>query len=393
MRMTEAIKKFKEEIYSCTRCGTCKYIYQVYEDSCPSGKKFRFETFFPSGRIHIARGLLEGKLEWNDRMRDILFACPTCGNCMIQCQSRHHDTIVDMIEALRADAVRSGCGPMPNQKAFADSVEAEHNPYKEKHKDRLNWKEGIENEVPDKETAEVLYFVGCTSSYRQKDLAQATVKILNKLGVDYTVSEDEWCCGSPLMRTGQLDLVDDLVKHNTELFKKTGAKMVITSCAGCYRTLLKDFPNYGGALEGVEVIHISQFLEKMIAEGKFTLPKKFENIIVTYHDPCHLGRHSGEYDAPRAIINAIPGVELIEMARIRENAWCCGAGGGVKAGFRDWAVEISAERIKEAEETGCEILLSTCPFCKTNLQDAIAATNSKLQFMDIVNFLNELLED
>lgn len=385
--MTDAIKKYKEEIYSCTRCGTCKYIYHVYDDSCPAGVKFRFETYYPSGKLHIARGLLEGKLEWSERLRDILFACSTCGNCMIQCQSRHHETLIEIFEALRADAVSSGCGPLPDQKAFAESIEKEHNPYKEKHKDRLNWMEGIEDEVLRKETADILYFIGCTSSYRQRDLAQATIKLLNKVGVDYTVSEDEWCCGSPLMRTGQLEQVKDLVNHNLDLIKRVNAKTVITSCAGCYRTLKKDFPKYAEELEGIEIIHITEFLQTLVEEGKLELQKKFENVVVTYHDPCHLGRHSEVYDAPRAVIKAIPGVELVEMSRIKENAWCCGAGGGVKAGFKDWAVEISFERIKEAEETGCNILLSACPFCKTNLQDAIKAEKSKIQFMDIVQFL------
>ena len=129
----------------------------------------------------------------------------------------------------------------------------------------------------------------------------------------------------------------------------------------------------------------------MVEEGKFKLPEKFKGMLVAYHDPCHLGRHSEVYDAPRALIQAIPGISLIEMPRNKDAAWCCGAGGGVKSGFKDWAVEIATERIQEAEETGCTILLSACPFCKTNLQDAINAKNSELQFMDIVNLLNQLL--
>lgn len=389
--MTGEISKFKEEIYSCSRCGTCKYVYHVYVDSCPAGKKFRFETFYPSGKLHIARGLLEGKLNWSERIRDILYSCPTCGNCMIQCQARHHNEMVDIFEALRADAVSNGCGPLPNHKVFAESIEAEHNPYKEKHQERLNWMEGIESEVPQKEKADIVYFVGCTSSYRQKDLAQATVKVLNKVGADYTVSEDEWCCGSPLMRTGQLKQAKDLVAHNIELIKNKGAKTIITSCAGCYRTLKIDFPKYAEELKDVEILHITEYLQKMVEQGKLKLPKKFDNLIVTYHDPCHLGRHSGVYDAPRALIQAIPGLNLIEMGRIRENAWCCGAGGGVKSGFKDWAVEIAEERVKEAEETSCAILLSACPFCKTNLQDAINSTKSQIKFMDIVDLLNEIL--
>jgi len=387
--MSDALSKYREELYSCTRCGTCKYFYQNYSDSCPAGKKFQFETFYPSGRLHIARGLLEGKLEWSERIRDILFSCPTCASCTVNCKSRHHNLIVDIIEALRAESVSQGFEPLPNQKAFAESIEQAHNPYKEQHDHRLDWKQGIEDEVPQKEKANILYFVGCTSSYRQKDLAQATVKLLNKLGVDYTVSEEEWCCGSPLIRTGQLDLVKDLVEHNLELIKRMGATTVITSCAGCYRTLKMDYPNYAQKLEGVEILHITEFLEKKIKEGKLKF-KKLE-VKVTYHDPCHLGRHAGVYDAPRAIIQAIPGVNLIEMARNREKAWCCGAGGGVKAGFKDWAVEISNERIEEAEKTGCDILLSACPFCKTNLQDAISATNSSIRLMDLVNLLIDLI--
>jgi len=388
MTENDAIKELTSEIYCCSRCGTCKFIYRDYSDSCPSGKKFKFETFFASGKIHIARGLLEGKLEWSDRIKEIVFACPTCGNCTIQCQARHRAAIVDIIEALRADAVSKGFCPLPAQKGFSDLIEKEHNPYNEKHDDRLKWKEGIN--VPEKETAEILYFVGCTSSYRQQELAKNTVSVLNKLSVDYTVSNDEWCCGSPLMRTGQLDQVSTIVKNNLELIKKTGAKTIITSCAGCFRTLKIDYPKYADELEGVEILHVTEYLEKLLNEGLIKFNKKF-NKKVCYHDPCHLGRHSEVYDAPRNIIKAIPGIEFLEMNRSRENSWCCGAGGGVKSAYKEWAVEISTERIEEAEEIGCEILLSACPFCKTNLQDAINAKNSNIKFMDIINLLNELL--
>ena len=388
MSETEAINKYVEEIYCCTRCGTCKYIYQVYDPSCPAGVKFRFETFYPSGKIHIARGLIEGKIEWSERIRDIIFACPTCANCTIQCQSRHHAQIVEIIEALRADAVSKGFGPLPNQKAFADSVKKEHNPYKEKHSDRIKWAKNLA--IPQKDKAEILYFVGCTSSYRQQSLAQKTVEILNKLGVDYIVSSDEWCCGSPLIRTGQLEQVSQLINHNLDLIKSLGVKTVITSCAGCYRTLKMDYPKYTDKLDGIEFLHITEFLQQFISKKKLKF-KKGKEFKVTYHDPCHLGRHSNIYEEPRAVLNAIPGLKLIEMPRNRENAWCCGAGGGVKAGYKEWAVEIASDRIHEAEQTNAEILTSACPFCKTNLQDAINETNSNIKFMDIVELLNEVI--
>ncbi|MHC1590586.1 MAG: (Fe-S)-binding protein, partial [Candidatus Helarchaeales archaeon] len=388
MSDTNLLEQFVEEIYCCTRCGTCKLIYQDYQDSCPAGKKFRFESFYPSGRIHLARGIHEGKLEWTERVRDIIFACPTCASCTVQCQSRHHDAIVDIIEALRAEAVKKGIGPLPSQKAFAESVKKEHNPYKEKHVERLSWKEGMQDEVPEKKEAEVFYFVGCTSSYRQQELARNTVKLLSKLNVDFMVSKEEWCCGSPLMRTGQLDQVGELVKHNLDLIKKSGAKIVISSCAGCYRTLKMDYPKYTELPEDVEILHVTEFLQDMIKNKRVKFKKKYKDLEVTYHDPCHLGRHSGVYEAPRSLINAIPGVKLVEMPRARENSWCCGAGGGVKSAYKEWAVEIASERIEEAENTGCNVLLSACPFCMTNLQDAIKASNSEMEFKDIVELMN-----
>ncbi|MHA1230822.1 MAG: (Fe-S)-binding protein [Candidatus Helarchaeota archaeon] len=381
------LDEIRKWVYACINCGSCRYLADVYDDSCPSGVKFQLEPYYGGGKVWLAQYLLEGGGDFTESIIHKLYACPVCGNCAQQCELEISDYIVDIIEGLRAEAVRRGKGPLPEQKSFAESIKAEHNPYKEKHADRLNW---AANEIPQKDSAEILYFVGCTSSYRQKELAQKTVKILNKLGVDYMVSKDEWCCGSPLMRTGQLELVNDLIENNINLIKNTGAKTVITSCAGCYKTLKEDYPKFGSKLEGIKILHITQFLNNAIKDGKIKLEKEF-NETITYHDPCHLGRHSGVFKEPRKVLKKIPGLNFIEMPRNKENAWCCGAGGGVKSGFKDWAVEIASERIKEAEGTGASILISSCPFCKTNLEDAIKATNSKLKFMDIVNLLAELI--
>ncbi|MBD3229894.1 MAG: (Fe-S)-binding protein [Candidatus Lokiarchaeota archaeon] len=388
-KIQSGLDKVKEWLTWCPKCNSCKYIYQEYSESCPAGEHFMFETYWSSGKVWIANGLVSGKLEWTPNLVNIIFACPLCGACANQCKQEVSDHLVDIFEALREEAIIKGKGPMPNQKIFGDSIASKHNPYQEDHSDRLKWAEGLG--VSQKDNAEILYFVGCTSSYRQRDLARDTIKILNLLDVDYTVSKDEWCCGSPAMRTGQIKEAKEVVSHNIELFKNIGAKTIITSCAGCYRTLKKDFPRYTDELEDVEILHISEFLQKMIKEGKLDLSNKNFNGKVTYHDPCHLGRHSGVYDAPREIIKAIPGIELVEMPRNKENSWCCGAGGGVKAGFKEWSIEIASNRVEEAEGTGVEYLLCTCPFCKTGLTDAIEAINSDLKFLDIVNLLKKIL--
>ncbi|MBD3230127.1 MAG: (Fe-S)-binding protein [Candidatus Lokiarchaeota archaeon] len=388
-RKMQSLEDIKKWVHACINCGSCRYLANTYIESCPAGAKFEFEPYYGGGKVWLAQYLVNENGEITDSVLHKIYACPVCGNCSIQCELEISDYLIDIIEGLRAEAVKRGVGPLPNQKVFGESISEKHNPYQEEHSGRLNWTEGLE--VSQKNNADIFYFVGCTSSYRQKDLARQTVKLLNKLGVDYTVSEDEWCCGSPAMRTGQLDEAKEVVDHNIDLIKNIGAKTVITSCAGCYRTLKEDFPRYADKLEGVEILHISEFLKKMLKEGKLDLSDKEFKAKVTYHDPCHLGRHSGVYDAPREIIKAIPGINLVEMPRNRENAWCCGAGGGVKAGFKEWSLEIASERVNEAEGTEAEYLLCACPFCKTGLTDAIEATNSDLKFLDIVNLLNEIL--
>ncbi|MDD1779511.1 MAG: hypothetical protein LUQ65_15215, partial [Candidatus Helarchaeota archaeon] len=283
--------------------------------------------------------------------------------------------------------VSQGFGPLENQKAFEGNIAADHNPYKEAHAKRTAW---VKEALKLKETADVLYFVGCTSSYREAEIASNMLHIMTNSAIDVTVSKEEWCCGSPLIRTGQLKTVKELAEHNLEIIKKSGAKTVVFSCAGCYRTFKEDYPTLGIEPK-VELLHVTDYLVKLIKDGKIKFKEGAPAIKVTYHDPCHIGRHCGIYNSPREILKSIPGVELVEMRRNKEFAWCCGAGGGVKSGLKDWALEIATERIKEAEETGAQLLISACPFCKRNLMDAIKACKSKLKFMDITEFVNSRL--
>ncbi len=368
----------------CIKCSTCKMGFKNFEPSCPSGEKFLFESYWASGRIRIARGLLTGELKWTEDLKDPIFACPTCGACMDSCQAPHQDYIVDIIEALRELTVKH-IGPGPNQDKLVErtSNPEMYNPYGEKNSDNKELKEKYN--LPDK--AEWVYFIGCTSNYRQQSIRDATLRLLKKVGLNFTLI-DEHCCTSPMLRTGQIDIAPDFMKYNIEAIKNAGASKVITSCAGCYRTLLKDYKKYGNDL-GFEVFHTSEVIKQLLDEGKIKIKSKF-NEIITYHDPCHLGRHMGIYEIPREILKSIPGITLVEMRRNRNHSWCCGAGGGVKIGYPDWAVEISQERLKEAKETNAKIVSSTCPFCKTNLSDANNKYNFGFEVLDIVEILDKL---
>lgn len=382
--MSSELEKIRKWVYDCVRCSNCKWLPEEagHEKSCPAGSKFKFESYYGSGKVWMGRALLEGTLDFSDSVAKKLYACPTCGNCMNICENQLSEHLVDIFETLRAAAVLAGVGPLEAHKAFAALILAHKNPYGEPHEERTKW-------VPIADfdrVAEIAYFVGCTAAYRRQEIAKSTFNLFQKLGEKVAITNDEYCCGSPLIRTGQLKQVSDLVVHNLKVLNDMGIKTLVTACAGCYKTIKVDWPKYNEV--NFEVLHITEFLWKKIEEEKLKFEKESKEK-VTYHDPCHLGRHSKIYEAPRKLIQSVPGVELIEMPRNQENAWCCGAGGGVKAEFKDWAVEISKERIEEAEATGASKLITSCPFCVTNLRDAVNESGSTLKVYDLTEYLLE----
>ncbi len=389
-----ALEKYKDILHRCYKCQYCRTTGpNLFYNGCPSYTKFRFETFTGGGRMWTAKGIYEEKFGFDNDIVDILFACQTCGNCSTQCIYPIKDSILRIIEATRAEAVKVGIKLPGRQRDFAVHIGKEHNPYLESHSKRWDWlPKGIV--LPEK--SEMVYFVGCTSAYRQKVLAQDTVTVFDSLGLDFTIMRDEWCCTSPLLRTGQWETdyvsASEIAQHNIEEAKKVGACKIVTTCSGCFRTWKKDYlEEYDWLLNSkhdFEVLHTTQLLEKMIKNGEIELKNEVK-MKVTYHDPCHLGRHMGVYDSPRNILKAIPGIELVEMPRTRENAWCCGSGGGVKSGYGEWSVETAYERVKEAEKLGVEAIVSACPFCWRNLDDAIKQHNSKLQIYDVIQLVRK----
>jgi heterodisulfide reductase subunit D len=280
---------------------------------------------------------------------------------------------------MRADVVNLGLTPK-SYVTLHSRIEKNRNPYGETDEKRTAWAEGLD--VPFGKS-DIIYFVGCTSSYRRKEIAEATVNILKKVGVPFTVLKDEWCCGSPLWRTGNLKLAEKMAQHNMEALKN--AKTVITSCAGCIRAFLKDYPEIVGDLP-FEALHITEFLERLMDEGKIALKEPVAKK-VTYHDPCHIGRELLIYDPPRNLLKAIPEIEFVEMRSIQENARCCGGGGGMKISNPNMAVHIATDRLNHAKEVGAKTIVSSCPFCKTNLLDAVKETSSDLEILDITELI------
>jgi heterodisulfide reductase subunit D len=256
----ERLKDLEKEIYKCIHCKACRFAYSgepsregigeftgkqgtvLYEgmvDACPAGIEYGWEAFWNAGKIWIARSILSGDLEFSDEVRDVIMPCITCGQCSAQCENKI--PTVDIIESLRAACVEAGI-PMIEKHQLVDRLVKElNNPYGGKADERFKWAKdaGLEKYINNK-NAKVGYYVGCTASYRQVEVAIATAKIFEQLGIDFTLIEEEVCCGSPFFRVGAVDTAQMLMRKNLEAFKNLDT--VYFSCAGCYRTITIDYP-------------------------------------------------------------------------------------------------------------------------------------------------------
>jgi heterodisulfide reductase subunit D len=238
--------------------------------------------------------------------------------------------------------------------------------------------------------ADTVFFPGCLASYRNPEIAQATAKILNKAGIEFSIMGEEHCCGNPLVMTGQLQLAREMMKYNYERLKD---KRVVTSCPGCYRCFEIEYPKLLGEDYKLNTYHTVELITELIEDGDLKFKKKGKTKEkVTYHDPCELGRDMKVFDEPRIILDAIPGIQLVELERNREKTWCCGGGGVVKAFNFDLAVDIGKDKVIEALATGAKRVISACPACKTNINDAIKAAGVKnLKAIDITELVLESL--
>lgn len=351
--------------------------------------------------MRVLKSLLEGKVQLSRELAEFVYQCTTCNNCNEVCHKTQNPNIIlntskwiDHVEvwnALRKDLVEEGFAPLEKHTVLIERMNNPDmkNPYGEAKEKKTEWCAEFPNV---KETGELVFFGGCTMPLRQADTLKNMMKILQAAGKEIAISKDESCCGSIALRIGDEKAAMEVVKQNVENIKNMGANTVFTACAGCYRTLKKDYPKLLGGELPFEVKHITEVLVDMINNNEIPFKAvEGEKVKVTYHDPCHLGRHMKLYDVPRDIIAKIPGVELVEMKRNRMNAWCCGAGGGVKSLYPELALEIAKERVREAVNTGAQVLLTSCPFCIGNLSDALkdmdSDTQNKIQVVDIVDFI------
>jgi len=382
--------KYEDIIHRCFRCGYCKLTSDYTAFNCPTYRKFRFETYSPGGRMWLIRAWLNGELANSERFQDILFSCATCANCVEHCVFAFGEDLVNVFIAAREELVSKGIIP-PAVRDYLKNISINGNPYKEPQNERGKWAQGTPVETY--KDQDYLFYVGCVGSYdeRAKKMAQAVGNLLVRAGVSIGILGDqETCDGNEVRALGEAGLFQFLAEQNIAFFKKLGIKKIITLDPHSFNAFKNDYPALGGEFD---VCHYTQILAPLIKEKNLSLSEYKARI--TFHDPCYLGRHNGEYDAPRNILEAIPGVETMEMEQKRENAFCCGGGGGnfftdILGGGKNSPNRI---RVRSALDTGAQIIAVACPQCAKMLEDAIKAEEleDRLEVMDVAEIVTKAL--
>jgi Fe-S oxidoreductase len=320
---------------------------------------------------------------------EALWACRTCGACVQECPVyiEHIPTIVDMRRWLVLDKAEVPETAM----AALQNIEQRGHPWRGSAFTRTDWMDGLN--VPQYDgTQEYLYWVGCTGALvdRAVRITQSVVKLLNEAGVSYgVIGAAETCNGDPARRLGNEYLYQVLVAQNIETFNSMGVRKIVVHCPHCFNTFKNEYPDFGAKFE---VVHHSELLDHLIKAGRLQPRADLGAKKITYHDPCYLGRHNGVYEPPREVIQAIPGVELVEMDRNRTTAMCCGAGGGCIWMEEREGRRVNHVRTQQAAATGAEIVAVACPFCIQMFEDGIPAVQpdeaTRMRTFDI----SELLE-
>ncbi|MGD0487057.1 MAG: (Fe-S)-binding protein [Syntrophorhabdales bacterium] len=327
---------------------------------------------------------------------------------------------LEMMRELRFKLVEDG-QLLPEHMFYIEHLRKEDNMMLKPKADRGRWAEGLDVKHVRDKSAKVLFHAGCRFSFDEGlwQKSRTAVALLMKAGIDIGImGADESCCGCRVFNMGYKGEFKKFAQSNMELWKTAGIETIVTSCSDCYHAFKRLYPEMGTK---IEVVHTVEYVNRLLTEGKIKFNKNVP-MRITYHDPCHLGRQgeayvpwngkekkiknqivvyeprkpryngaNGVYEAPRNVLRSIPGLELVEMERIREYAWCCGAGGGVKEAYPEFSNWTATERIEEAKSTGAEAIVTACGWCERNFMDAISASGDKMKVFDVVELAQQAM--
>ncbi|HEV8266868.1 MAG TPA: (Fe-S)-binding protein [Thermoanaerobaculia bacterium] len=385
--------KQKLDMFTCTECGRCREICPTHLTGKPLTPK-GFMVDLRNALYAEAPALLEGGADSDGRKalvggwvdEETVWACTTCRYCESACPVgiTYVDKIIDMRRSL---VLEKSEFPKEAQTAF-NGMERQGNPWNLPAADRDAWTKELPFPVLTMAEAadsgvEVLFWVGCAGSYedRGKRVSRALATLLHEAGVSFAIlGREETCTGDSARRLGNEYLFQTLAQQNIETMNGYGVKKIVTNCPHCFNTIKNEYVDFGGTFE---VLHGTELVARLIDEGRISLTSRLEKSI-TFHDPCYLGRHNEVYDAPREVLNAIPGLALVELPRSRDKGLCCGAGGG-----RMWLDEtigtrINQSRFDEIEKAGADAVGVSCPFCMVMIGNAKTEMGGKTEAFDVL---------
>ncbi len=371
----------KEAVWDALACANCGYC----RGNCTEFKSIGWESSSPRGKFHFLREYLKDNAGFDQRMAEMFFVCSTCRRCNGTCQ------VMSSIDehwslTLRPLLWQQGFNPPRVHQGNAHNIMVSHNPGALSQDERTAW---MTPDLRRSEEGEIGYFAGCSASYSAstRNLAVNAVRLLNKGGIEPVyLGTEEWCCGGSMFIAGCLDDALETVGHNIDELNRRGVKTLVTSCSGCWLHLAHFYPVLAKRLGkpfDIAVKHVTQIVSGLIDEGHLTC--KFPvDLAVTYHDPCHIGRGGGIYEEPRRILKAIPGLDLIEMSAIREDASCCGRH---VMRYPRLGMSINENRLNEVKATGASVLVGACPTCETNFRLGIGETGDDIEVFDITDLV------
>ncbi len=384
----------QEMAFTCAQCSFC----QVGNGACPTYKVKRRDSYSGKGKMILTRALVQGRIkpsEGLEGLRDAIFGCTLCGGCEEICQV--DIPFVELYQLMRAEFLERGMWPEALHAAKKMLVENKNIQGLDQY-DRV---EGWSYWHPDEDAlleiqgreAKTAFFFGCASSFRGTSIQAtiATTLIFDKAGVDYTfLGEEEQCCGAPMIMTGDFETARQFVEHNIEKYKELGVERIVTNCPGCYKMWAHEYEAFLDIHPPFEIVYGPKFFTELIRAGKleFTNPL---NVTVTFHDGCDAGRNAGYYDEPREVINSLPGVTFEELPHNRENCYCCGSGGVLRAVDSEFANKINALKVEDIERTNADVVVAACPSCVDYMKAQLPEVGSNKLVKDLAVLMAQAL--